>query len=569
MKLKPCLFTSWKIVLGAISLLSLSSSAMAAPEAEANPFERSTFGNDWGILSNDIFFGGANAIFGLSPASRTLILFSASESKTSSESGAIVSEAESNEDLFSFSSSLALPFGIASGGRFQPPTPQAPGPADDLYWDANGALPGTGGNGLTATWNTSGANPVWNPDQTGVAPAISWLENSDAIFAGVPGTVTVSGTVNPDTVFVQTTGYTFATDDFQDAINGSIELSSGVNLFIHNPLTNSNVTLEVGGSITGDTGSGITIRGNPFLSTHSRILLTAPNSSIDVPITILRGGTGPGPIGVVSGAPGQAITGSITNNTSGPTLLGANSGAHLTVTGVITGTAGLRVSNTAGSQSGLDGGGGVVVLTGNNTFSGETVIATAAAGQLVLATPGGQALGGTTNVLINSGTLRLDQPNQINNSAGITLAGGTLNLNGQTEGSPGVNGVGMLTLTSNSTIDFGLGSTTSLIQFGGVTSVHTAGIGPDLAIINWAGTPFTGGGPERLLFQGNSGTFTGQFDQGDVSFNGMVGYAVIDFGDFYEVTAVPEPATWLSGALLLGALAVTQRRRLRRWGAIR
>jgi hypothetical protein len=80
--------------------------------------------------------------------------------------------------------------------------------------------------------------------------------------------------------------------------------------------------------------------------------------------------------------------------------------------------------------------------------------------------------------------------------------------------------------------------------------------------------PVTGGSGDRLLFEGLATTFATAYNQSDVSFNGVVGYDVIQFlaGDipYYEVTAlaaVPEPSTWLAGAVALGVLAWTQRRR--------
>jgi hypothetical protein len=85
--------------------------------------------------------------------------------------------------------------------------------------------------------------------------------------------------------------------------------------------------------------------------------------------------------------------------------------------------------------------------------------------------------------------------------------------------------------------------------------------------MNWNGTPRVGGGSERLLFQGTSGDFTTKFAQNDVSFNGFTGYRTVDYGSYYEVTAVPEPSTYMVGALALGAILWTRRQQLRRWAA--
>jgi hypothetical protein len=82
-------------------------------------------------------------------------------------------------------------------------------------------------------------------------------------------------------------------------------------------------------------------------------------------------------------------------------------------------------------------------------------------------------------------------------------------------------------------------------------------VGAILQITNWNGTAITGGGTERLLFAGTTTDFTSLFAQSDVTFNGLAGYDAVQFGGYYEITAVPEPATWVGGAP-----AFFQRRRL-------
>ena len=171
-------------------------------------------------------------------------------------------------------------------------------------------------------------------------------------------------------------------------------------------------------------------------------------------------------------------------------------------------------------------------------------------------------------ITVNSGgTLMLSGVGQhIGVNLPMTLNGGTFDTNGLSEGSPGFRGIGALTLTATSTINFGAGAS-SVIEFGGI-GTHTAST--ILQIINWNGVPVTGGSGDRLLFQGFATAFASAYGQNDVSFNGVVGYDVIQFfGDinYYEVTAlapVPEPGTWLAGALVLGVLGWTQRRRLAR-----
>ena len=134
---------------------------------------------------------------------------------------------------------------------------------------------------------------------------------------------------------------------------------------------------------------------------------------------------------------------------------------------------------------------------------------------------------------------------------------GPWKLNGLSEGAAGTTGVGALTLTATSTIDFAVGVTTSVIQFAGV-GTHTAST--ILQIINWDGS-LGGGGSEELLFAGTTTDFTSKFTQTEVSFNNVLGYDAIQFSGFYEITPVPEPSTWVGAALAMSAVLVSQLRK--------
>jgi autotransporter-associated beta strand protein len=248
-------------------------------------------------------------------------------------------------------------------------------------------------------------------------------------------------------------------------------------------------------------------------------------------------------------------TGTVKNSVAGgtSTLTINPASGSTTFAGVIAGTNG----GTQGDIALQKNGAGTLVLTGANTYSGSTTIS---GGTLTAASGSGSALGSTGAITVNSsGTLLLGASNQINNAATMTLAGGTFAVGGKSEGAAGSTGIGLLTLTSTSTIDFSVGATSSIIQFAGL-GTHTAGA--LLQITNWDGTAGTGGGTERLLFTGTTTDFTSLFGQSDVTFNGLAGYDAVQFSGYYEITAVPEPTTWLAGTLALGVLAFTQRRRL-------
>jgi autotransporter-associated beta strand protein len=230
--------------------------------------------------------------------------------------------------------------------------------------------------------------------------------------------------------------------------------------------------------------------------------------------------------------------------------IGTSSGTT-TFAGVISGTGGL-----------IKDGGSTQVITGANTFTGSTTInngsVTAAAGS------GNAALGSSTDLTVNSGgTLLLGASDQINNTAAVTLAGGTLSKGNSNEGLANAPGMGALTLTaSGSTLNFGSG-TVGVLTFASFTPGSFT-----LTIDNWTGAAATQGGAttDRLIFNSDQSANLNSFF--------FTGYApgAMEFslpGGYYEVVpaVVPEPSTWIGAALtfaLLGFNALRRRRKQHR-----
>ena len=272
-------------------------------------------------------------------------------------------------------------------------------------------------------------------------------------------------------------------------------------------------------------------------------------------ITVAAGTGGTSTLGSLFLANTTSYSGTITLNQD-VNLVSAK-GSGLRLTGSITGPGGV-IANPAPNATGPVS----ILLEGNNNFTGTTTVNNNVT-VIAAATSGNQALGGTSGVVVNSGgTLLLTQANQINNSATMTLNGGTFNTNGKSEGmaAMGGAGIGALTLTANSTIDFGTGA--SILHFSGI-GAHTPITGADLAILNWSGL-VAGGGTDQLLFTGMASEFMAAYDQSDVSFNGETGYRLVEFDGFYELTPVPEPGTWAAGLLVIVTLGFSHRKRLRK-----
>ena len=204
---------------------------------------------------------------------------------------------------------------------------------------------------------------------------------------------------------------------------------------------------------------------------------------------------------------------------------------------------------------------GTLTLTGANTYTGATTVS---GGTLALVNTSGAALSGTSQISINSGgTLLMGAANQLNAAtpAAVTLSGtagaaATFSVNGNSQGGTTANGVGALTLTA--------ASTNNVIDFGGKAGVVTFASlttnGAVLTINNYITNNGASGGPDELIFnQDESGNLNNIVFTGD----GASMEAALGNGS-YEVfpAAVPEPATWFGGLLLVGAVGWNQRRRL-------
>ncbi len=200
-------------------------------------------------------------------------------------------------------------------------------------------------------------------------------------------------------------------------------------------------------------------------------------------------------------------------------------GGNITVSGAITNTGALTKDNV-----------GTLTLATSNSFTGTTTVASSA--KLNLNATGGGALAGTTNVVVGSGTARLiiSQSDQVNDTAAVSLSGGTI-----AKGAGVINEtMGALTLGATSFLDFGSGT----------GNFNFASFSPSTF---------------QLTFQnfnlGNSLTVTtGTFTASEFDFNGF-GYSLnnVPSGGF-TITAIPEPSTVLAALGLTGMLLWPARR---------
>lgn len=213
---------------------------------------------------------------------------------------------------------------------------------------------------------------------------------------------------------------------------------------------------------------------------------------------------------------------------------------NLTLGGVVSGSSALTKN-----------GSGTLRLTSANSASGAVAIN---AGSLTLGANG--ALGSVSSVTIASGAaLTLDAAggNLINNAAGITFAGGTLNANNRSET------FGALNLTGLSILNLLDDATDADLTF---ASFGSLGGGGGLTINGWKGEGFfsqsPGGTGDRLFIGG----LLSQQQLDSILFAG----APTVSGKAYqlpsgEIIPVPEPTTWALLGASIAAIPFMRRKR--------
>lgn len=202
------------------------------------------------------------------------------------------------------------------------------------------------------------------------------------------------------------------------------------------------------------------------LGTGAAVLASGTTLELSSPGTIANNmslaGSGVGNAGVIHNLAGaNTLSGTLTE--SGSTRFAADSGTTLNLTGNLTG------SGTATTFAGpgdlnvseiTTGSGGVTIESGNVAFTGGsantyTGVTTANGGTLTLNKTAGVDAIGAGGLAINTGaSVTLQQDNQINDAAAVTLAGtGTLDLNGKSETIAQLNSA-----STSATVTLGTGS---------------------------------------------------------------------------------------------------------------
>jgi len=238
---------------------------------------------------------------------------------------------------------------------------------------------------------------------------------------------------------------------------------------------------------------------------------------------------------------GASISG--TGIASGTTVTAIDAGTRtVTLSANTTGTGAfgntITVDGVVNLTSVIKDGSGTWTLSGQNTYTGSTTVSV---GTLALESGSGSALGATATITINSNaTLLIAKGDQINDSASITLSGGTI------QRASGVSEtMGDLTLTADSTLNYGSG-TEGTLTFGTYTLTPSS-----LLTVNnfFEGNKLVFASDLRSIIS-NSSYFA--FDNGITSSWD---------GSTFTITAIPEVSTMAAAAGLLGLLLCPMLRR--------
>jgi autotransporter-associated beta strand protein/T5SS/PEP-CTERM-associated repeat protein len=384
-----------------------------------------------------------------------------------------------------------------------------------LYASSNGTVNVSGGSWVNTLGLTVGSLGTGNLTLSGTGSVSSATTTLGASLIGI-GTLNLNGgTLTTGQV---SKGGGSGTVTFN---GGTLQLSGNqTNLFLgFNP---GNVTLAAGGG-TIDTqnfnvATAYALSGPGGLTKTGTGTLTLTGNNTYTGGTTINGGT----LQIGNGGTSGFVQGNINLNNSTLTF---NRSGNVTFNGTISGSGQLTKT-----------GNGTLTLSGNNNFTGT--------------------------VNINSGTLLLGSSNVIANTAtNMSLNGGTFATGGNSDT------LGTLTLTANSTIDLGIGS--SVLHFEDSSSVPWTS-NTTLSIKNWSGS-LTGNGTDQIYFGTDSnGLNTSQLSQ--IIFVNPVGLApgnytavILSTG---EIVPVPEPGVIAAAALLMTWLGWRERRRwqdVKRW----
>ena len=322
--------------------------------------------------------------------------------------------------------------------------------------------------------------------------------------------------------------------------------------------SSANSDLVIDGGVTTLSGSN-SYNGPTYIrngaTLNANVAYALPTATGRTAVVIDDSGSGSSKLAIAVNQSVASLTGASTstvdlgNNTL---TVGTDSGST-TFAGVISGPGASLVKDNNSTQ----------ILTGANTFSGSTTVSggTLIADNTAATNTSGGALQSTSDITVDAGgTVQVASSYQVNNtSTSINLNGGTFKLS-HVDSSTGTitENVGALTLSANSIIDMGTQSGGAVLTFASLTSWAS---GQTLSIYNWTGTMLKSGGTDQIIFSDTTGVSS---HLSQVYFYSDAGSSLIGGAMLYgnELTAVPEPSTYIGAVVLLGLIGWRERRRI-------
>jgi autotransporter-associated beta strand protein len=321
---------------------------------------------------------------------------------------------------------------------------------------------------------------------------------------------TLSGTItNANTIYDAASGTT-------NTVSGFMTGAGGVEL--------------IGGGVLNITGTTNNYTGNTTISNGTLRISTLANSNTTSPIGVNNNVT-------------LAGTAASTNANSSTTAVMDYTGGNVTTDRAF-------VMDNGGGTINMATAATEMTLTGSASGTGKLIV-----GEGTLILNGSSNAFAPGSIQVDSGaTLQLAANNQIGDSTGLILNGGTFRVGTASTGFSDT--LGTLTLSASSTIDLGAWSTgLRTLTFANSSAITWSGT---LTITNWQGVALQSSDVAEIIF-GTGGLTSTQLGQVYWANQNINGGTLIGGG---ELVPIPEPRVYAAAVALLAAVGWRERKRL-------
>ena len=319
-------------------------------------------------------------------------------------------------------------------------------------------------------------------------------------------------------------------------------------------ITNNNTVYDVNAGQTNTLGGFVTGSGSVTLIGGGVLDITGTTNNYTGNTVVSNGTIRISTLANSNNVSSVGVSNNITlAGTTTSTNLNANTTAAIDYTGGNVTTDRAFVVNEGGGTINMATAATEMTLTGSASGSGKLIVGE---GTLILSNSGTANSFAPGSIQVDSGaTLQLAANNQIGNSTGLVLNGGTFRTGTASTGFSDT--LGTLTLSASSTIDLGAwtgtGRTLTFLNSSAITWTGT------LTITNWQGVALQSSDVAEILF-GTGGLTSAQLAQVSWANQGIIGGTLI--GGNGELVPIPEPRGYAAAVALLAAVGWRERKRL-------